>query len=55
VSRKHLVADEPVSRILYGAALASCSATIIHLVPASRPESSDLPEGSSLRAACLPP
>jgi len=52
MSPKDLVAGEPVSRILYGAALAGCSVTIIPLAPASRPGSSDLPEGSSLRAAC---
>jgi hypothetical protein len=51
VKTKYLVADEPVSRILYGAALASGTATIIPLAPASRPGSSDLPEGSSFRAA----
>jgi hypothetical protein len=30
----------------------ACSVTIIPLAPASRPGSSDLPEGSSLHAAC---
>ena len=49
---KIFVADEPVSRILCGAALASCSVTIIPLAPASQPGSSDLPEGPSFRAAC---
>jgi hypothetical protein len=49
---KEIMAGEPVSRILCGAALASCSVTIIPLAPASRPGSSDLPEGSSLPAAC---
>jgi len=46
------VAGEPVSRILYGSALRNGVATIIPLVPASRPGSSDLPEGPSYRAAC---
>jgi hypothetical protein len=46
------LADEPVSRILYGTALARGAATIIPLAPASRPGSSDLPEGSSSCAAC---
>src|SRR6516164_2743148 len=40
-----------VSRILWGAVLAGCATTIIPLVQASRPGSSDLPEGSSSRAA----
>ena len=44
-------ADEPVSRILYGAALAARSMTIIPLASASRPGSSDLPEGLSFRSA----
>jgi hypothetical protein len=44
------MADEPVSRILCAAALANGAATIIPLAPASRPGSSDLPEGSSSRA-----
>ena len=46
------MAGEPVSRILYGSALRNGVATIIPLVPASRPGSSDLPEGPSYRAAC---
>ena len=49
---KYLMADELVSRILFGVALASRSATIIPLVPASQPGSSDLPEGPSSNATC---
>ena len=40
-----------VSRILWGAALPGCATTIIPLAQASRPGSSDLPEGSSSGAA----
>jgi hypothetical protein len=50
------MADEPVSRILYDANSSEpCAATIIPLAPASRPGSSDLPEGSSFRATRAAP
>jgi len=44
------LAGEPVSRILCGAGSCEPAATIIPLAPASRPGSSDLPEGSSFHA-----
>jgi hypothetical protein len=56
LSFNYFMADEPVSRILYDAnSFEPCAATIIPLAPASRPGSSDLPEGPSFDAACAAP
>ena len=56
LSFNYFMADEPVSRILYDAdSCEPCTATIIPLAPASRPGSSDLPEGSSFRATRAAP